>query len=76
MLVDGRHVRFIGINAMELGHDGCSGQLYAAAARDRVKQLTDAGDGKLRLSIVSEAYDEHCRTLAYLFATPRSWGWN
>lgn len=67
VLADGRHVRFIGINAMELGHDGGTDQPYAAAARDRVQRLISQGGGKLRLRIGSEAYDEHGRTLAYLF---------
>ena len=74
VLADGRHVRFIGINAMELGHDGNPEQAYAAAARDRLKQLIAAGDGKLRLSIGSETYDEHGRSLAYLFAGTQDLG--
>ena len=32
VLADGRHVRLISINAMELAHDGRAEQLYAAAA--------------------------------------------
>jgi len=68
VLADGRHVRFIGIDAMELGHDGSADQPYAAAARDRLKQLIEDHGGKLRLETDSEAYDEHGRMLAYLFA--------
>ncbi|HEY1992395.1 MAG TPA: thermonuclease family protein [Gammaproteobacteria bacterium] len=66
VLADGRHVRFIGINAMELGHDGAADQPYAAAARDRLQQLI--GHGKLRLAPGDEPYDQHGRSLAYLFA--------
>jgi len=74
VLADGRHVRFIGIDAMELGHDGRQDQAYAAAARDRLKRLISQGGGKLRLRIGSEAYDEHGRTLAYLFVGNRDLG--
>lgn len=74
VLADGRHVRFIGINAMELGHDGAADQPYAAEARERVKQLIAAQGGKLRLSAGVESYDEHGRTLAYLFAGGRDLG--
>jgi len=68
VVADGRHVRFIGINAMELGHDGGTDQPYAAAARDRLKRLIKDHGGKLNLESGSETYDEHGRTLAYLFA--------
>jgi endonuclease YncB( thermonuclease family) len=68
VLADGRHVRFIGINAMELGHDGGTDQPYAATARARLKQLIKDHGGKLNLESGAEAYDERGRTLAYLFA--------
>ena len=68
VVADGRHVRFIGIDAMELGHDGGTDQPYAVAARDRLKQLIEDHGGTLKLEAGSEAYDEHGRTLAYLFA--------
>ena len=68
VLADGRHLRFIGINAMELGHGEGPDQAYAEEARDRLEQLIAAGGGSLRLEAGSEAYDEHGRTLAYVFA--------
>lgn len=68
VLADGRHLRFIGIDAMELGHEGGSDQSYAAAARDRLKQLIAIHGGRFRLEHGPELYDEHGRTLAYLFA--------
>lgn len=69
VLADGRHVRFIGINAMELGHDGAVDQPYAAAARDELKRLIKGHGGLIRLEAGSEAYDEHGRTLAYVFSS-------
>ena len=68
VLADGRHLRFIGINAMELGHGQGPDQPYAVAARDRLEQLIAAKGGALQLEAGSEAYDEHGRTLAYVFA--------
>lgn len=67
VLADGRHVRLIGINAMELGHNGADDQPYAAAARDRLRQLLKQSGGKLRLEPGLETYDEHGRSLAYVF---------
>ena len=68
VLADGRHLRFIGINAMELGHGLGPDQAYAIAARDRLKQLIKSHGGRLRLESGPETYDEHGRTLAYVFA--------
>jgi endonuclease YncB( thermonuclease family) len=67
VLADGRHVRVIGINAMELGHDGTKDQPYAAAARDRLRELLKRAGGKLSLEPGPEVYDEHGRSLAYVF---------
>ena len=39
VLTDGRHVRLIGINAMELGHAGAADQPYATAARGALAKL-------------------------------------
>ena len=69
VLADGRHVRFIGINAMELGHDGAADQPYAGAARDELKSLIRRHGGLIRLQPGSEAYDEHGRSLAYVFSS-------
>ena len=68
VLSDGRHVRLIGIDAMELGHDGTAGQAYAGQARERLRQLIEAHGGRLRFGAGVENYDEHGRTLAYVFA--------
>lgn len=69
VLADGRHVRFIGIDAMELGHDGAVDQPYAAAARAALKDLIKRHGGLIRLQAGSEAYDEHGRSLAYVFSS-------
>src|SRR5882724_4424913 len=66
VVADGRHVRLIGIDAMELGHDGAKDQPYAAAARDRLKDLIEQHGGSIRLQTGHEAYDQHGRTLAYV----------
>ena len=68
VLADGRHLRLVGVDAMELSHDGAADQPYAAQARDRLRQLIQAHGGKLRLGPGVESYDEHGRTLAYVFA--------
>lgn len=68
VLADGRHVRFISINAMELGHNGAVDQPYAEAARDALKKLIKDHGDHVRLQAGSEAYDGHGRTLAYVFS--------
>jgi endonuclease YncB( thermonuclease family) len=68
VLADGRHLRFIGINATELGHGTDPDQPYAEAARARLQALIAAHRGRLQLESGPETYDEHGRTLAYVFA--------
>jgi endonuclease YncB( thermonuclease family) len=63
VLADGRHVRLIGINAMELGHDGAPDQPYATEARDRLGALLAKSGGQVRLVTGKEQYDVHGRTL-------------
>lgn len=67
LLGDGHHVRVIGINAMELAHDGTEGQPYAVEARDQLRQLLKQSGGKLALEPGAEAYDERSCSLAYVF---------
>jgi len=67
VLADGRHLRFIGINAMELGHGTAPDQPYAQAARAGLKTLIAAHQGRLKIEPGPQAYDEHGRTLAYVF---------
>ncbi len=66
-VADGRHVRFIGLNAPETGRDGESDEPFARAARQALKRLiADAGD-RVGLQIGSEARDRYDRVLAHLY---------
>ena len=66
VFTDGRHVRLIGINAMELGHAGAADQPYAAAAREALTKLLRPSAGYVQLQPGLQPYDYHGRTLAYL----------
>jgi len=68
VLADGRHLRLIGINAMELGHEGAPDQPYSQEARRRLSGLLAKSDGRVQMENGSEAYDVHGRTLAYLYS--------
>jgi len=63
-LTDGRHVRLIGINAPELGHDGQPDEPLAAAARDRLRSLVEGRD--VRLLFEEQQTDHYGRLLAHL----------
>lgn len=64
ILDDERHVRLIGINAPELGHDGQPDEPYAAAARDRVRALVE--HQPVQLEFEEESRDHYGRWLAHL----------
>ena len=64
ILTDERHVRLIGINAPELGHDGQPDQPLAAAARDRLRALVEGQS--VRLAFEDERRDRYGRWLAHL----------
>jgi hypothetical protein len=64
ILDDERHVRLIGINAPELGHDGEPDEPHAAAARDRVRTLVE--HRPVRLGFEQQSRDRHGRWLAHL----------
>ncbi len=67
ILGDGRHVRFIGINAPELAHDDHPAQPLAEAARATlVKRLAGAGN-RLVLQVGAERKDRYGRLLAHPF---------
>jgi endonuclease YncB( thermonuclease family) len=64
----GRHLRLIGINAMELGHEGAPDQPYSEEARHRLSELLTKSAGRVQVQAGSEAYDVHGRSLAYLYS--------
>lgn len=63
ILDSGRHVRLIGINTPEIGHDGRPDEPLARAARERLQQLVQHG---VRLTYETEREDRHRRALAHL----------
>lgn len=65
-LSDGRHVRFIAINAPELAHDGHPTQPLAEKARRRLLQLLPIGS-RVGLRYGRQRLDRHHRVLAHIF---------
>jgi endonuclease YncB( thermonuclease family) len=65
-LVDGRHVRFIGINTPEVGHRGQASQPLADAARAHLMSLLPKG-AHVRLRLDQEKNDHYQRLLAHVF---------
>ncbi len=65
-LADGRHVRFIGINAPEVAHRDEPGEPYGRAARTAVQALF-ARDAHLQLRFDAERHDHYGRLLAHLY---------
>jgi len=63
-LADGRHVRLIGINAPELGHDGHPDEPLATAARERLRRLVEGRE--VRLLFEEQQHDHYGRLLAHL----------
>ena len=63
-LTDDRHVRLIGINAPELGHDRAPDEAFAAQARDRLRALAQGRAVKLVFEV--EPRDRHGRWLAHI----------
>ncbi|WP_416152054.1 thermonuclease family protein [Pseudomonas sp. Bout1] len=66
-LKDGRSVRMIGINAPETGKKGRSDEPFAVAARERLKRLVDASNGRVGVVPGREGKDRYGRTLAHLY---------
>jgi endonuclease YncB( thermonuclease family) len=65
-LTDGRHVRFIGVNAPEVEHQPAPAQPLAEEAKRRVEQAF-AADRTALLRYDAERFDVHKRTLAHLY---------
>lgn len=69
-LTDGRHVRFIGINAPEVGRDGKPSEPFAAKARTALESALKK-DPTVLLRYDAERFDAHQRTLAHLYLSDR-----
>ena len=65
-LTDGRHIRFIAINAPELAHDGHDAQPLAEAAKTALAHLIPVGS-RVGLRFDKERYGPHRRVLAHVF---------
>jgi micrococcal nuclease len=65
VLADGRRVRYIGINAPELGNESGPAERFGPEARDYNRKLM-SGE-KIRLEFDCERHDQYGRILAYVF---------
>jgi micrococcal nuclease len=65
MLTDGRHVRYIGINAPEIAHDHQKAEPFGYAAKKYNQSMLQSK--KVRLEFDKEKYDRYGRSLAYIF---------
>lgn len=65
MLTDGRHVRYIGINAPEIAHDHHKAEPFGYAAKKYNQSILQLK--KVRLEFDKEKYDRYGRSLAYIF---------
>ncbi|HET7369309.1 MAG TPA: thermonuclease family protein [Gammaproteobacteria bacterium] len=67
ILDSGRHVRIVGLNAPEVGHDGSRDQPFARAARQRLTRLLAATGEWVRWTAGPERHDHYGRTLAHVY---------
>jgi micrococcal nuclease len=65
VLRDGRHVRYIGINAPEIAHDNHKAEAFGYVAKKYNQSLV--GSKKVRLEFDKEKHDRYGRLLAYIF---------
>ena len=65
VLRDGRHVRYIGINAPEIAHDDHKAEAFGSAAKKYNQSLVRLK--KVRLEFDKEKHDRYGRLLAYIF---------
>ncbi|GAB3368731.1 thermonuclease family protein [Azotobacter armeniacus] len=73
-LAGGRRVRLIGLNAPEREHRGRPAEPFAEAARERLRQLVAANDGRVGLQLGRQARDRYGRTLAHAYdGRGRNW---
>lgn len=71
ILSDGEHLRIVGLNAPEIGHDGAADQPYADAARQRLEDLVGATHGEVKWAPAADRRDDYGRTLGYLYVGGR-----
>ena len=65
VLADGRHIRYIGINAPEIAHENKKAEFFGYAAKKYNKTLVSSK--MVRLEFDKETHDRYGRTLAYVF---------
>lgn len=65
-LTDGRHIRVLGINTPELGHDGEPDHRYAKDARQAVEEFL-GGNGQVSLVYDRQRVDRYHRHLAHVY---------
>ena len=70
-LTDGRHIRFIGINAPEVAHDPAPAEPLADEAKALVERAF-AKDRTALLAYDAERFDVHKRTLAHLYRADKT----
>ncbi len=66
LLIDGRKIRFIGINTPEIGRRGKPSQPYAKKAKEKLKSLLSSSRSILLL-YDKDRKDHYKRTLAYVY---------
>ncbi|HET7307818.1 MAG TPA: thermonuclease family protein [Gammaproteobacteria bacterium] len=71
ILDGGRHIRIVGLNAPEIGHDGAPDQPFARAARDRLIALLANAHGRIVWSTAPDRRDHYGRTLAHVYIDGR-----
>jgi endonuclease YncB( thermonuclease family) len=71
ILVDGRHVRYQGIDAPEIAHDGQSGDPFGEEARLYNEKLLQGR--KVRLKLDEQHTDHYGRILAQVFLPDGTW---
>jgi len=67
VLADGRRIRYIGINAPEIGHDGTKPEPLGPEAKNFNRQMVF--QRYVRLAFDQEKTDQYGRNLAYVFST-------
>ena len=65
MLTDGRHVRYVGINAPEIAHDNYEAETFGDEAKKYNQSLVNSK--RVRLEFDKDKYDRYGRLLAYVF---------